>query len=185
MPLTRSLKGLISKEWALMNLGVTALMVKPLSKRAQLLLSSIMTWAMLSDPLQWVSGSEFKKGTFWDVLRLEEPCLGMLAEWLLVSERPGLSSFLSPLSHLNLLSGVLTEVFWMIPHEMVRATTSKTILILLLVQLTCIGKMNNIPNRLIYSSTSTWGFYVLPSLRLSLFFPFWLCTWVFLSFFLL
>ena len=96
MPLTRSLKGPMSKEWASMNSRVTALMVAPLSKRAQLLSSSILTWAMFSGPLKWVSGSGIKKGAFQDVPRLKEPCLGMLAEQLLVSEGPGLPSFVIP-----------------------------------------------------------------------------------------
>ena len=175
MPSTRSLTGLTSKEEALRNLGITALMVQPLSKRAQLLSSSILTWAMFSGPLQLVSGSGFKKGNFQDILWLGEPFLGMIAEWLLVSEGSSLLSLSSILSHLNSFSGSLTEIFQTIPHEIVKATTSKTGLILLLVQLNCIGKMNNIPNRLICSSNCTWGFHVLASWRLGSFFPFWLC----------
>ena len=75
-----------------MSSGVIALMVELLSNRAQLLSSSILTWAMFSGPLQWVSGSGFKKGAFQDVFMLEEPHLGALAEWLLASEGPSLPS---------------------------------------------------------------------------------------------
>ena len=105
MPSTRSLNGLTSKEWALMNSGVTAFMLEPLYNRAQLLSSLILTQAMFSSPLQWVSGSGFKKGPFWDILMHKEPHLGMLAEWLLTSEGSSIPSFSSPLLHLNTLSG--------------------------------------------------------------------------------
>ena len=100
---TRLLKGPTSKEQALMNLGVTALMVETLSKRAQLLSSLILTQAMFSGRLQWVSGSWFKKGAFWDILRLKE-LQGMLAEWLLVSEGSSLPSLSPSLSCLNSIS---------------------------------------------------------------------------------
>ena len=48
-------------------------MVEQLSKRTQLLSLLILTWAMFSGPLQWVSGSGFKKAAFQDVLTLKEP----------------------------------------------------------------------------------------------------------------
>ena len=105
MPSTRSLKGLMSKEWASMSSGIMALMVEPLSKGVQLLSSSILTWAMFSGPHQWVSRSGFNKGALWDVLRLKEPHPEMLAEWLLVSEGPSLPSLSSPLLHFDSLSG--------------------------------------------------------------------------------
>ena len=95
----------MSKEWASMISVFTALMVKTLSKRAQLLSASIQTQAMFSSPPHWVNGLRFKKGTFWDVFRLWEPCLGMPVEWLLVSEGSGLFSLLSPLLYLNSLFG--------------------------------------------------------------------------------
>ena len=95
----RSLKGPMPKGWASTNSGVTAFMVEPLSKRAQLLSPSILAQAMFSGPLHWVHGSGFKKGTFWDVFRPWEPCLGMLIEQLLVSKGPSLPSLFSPLSH--------------------------------------------------------------------------------------
>ena len=73
----RLLKGPTSKEHILMNSGVTLLMVEPLSKiRVQLPSSLILTWAMFSDPLQGMSGSGFRKGTFLDIFMLGEYHLG-------------------------------------------------------------------------------------------------------------
>ena len=79
-------------------------MAEPLSKRAQLLSSSIQTQAMFSGLLRWLSGSGSKKGTFWD-FRPWEPHPRTLVEQLLISERPSLPSSLSPLSCLNLPFG--------------------------------------------------------------------------------
>ena len=96
----------MSKEQASMNPGpgVTILMVKPLSKRAQLLSPSILTLVMFLGPLHWVSELGFKKGTFWDAFRLWKPHLGMQVGWLLISEGSGLPSLSSPFLHLKSLS---------------------------------------------------------------------------------
>ena len=73
-------------------------MVKPLSKRDQLLSPSILTLAMFLGPLHWVSRLGFKKGTFWNVFRLWEPHPGMPVKvTLLTSEGSSLPSLLSPL----------------------------------------------------------------------------------------
>ena len=137
-----------------MNSGVTALMVESLSKRAQLFSSLILSKAVFSHQLQCVCGSGFKKGVFQDVLMYEESCLDALAEHLLASEGPGLSSLSSPFHILTHFLVSLTKVFQTSSHEMVRVTTSETILIFLLIQLNCIGKTNHIPNRLICFSNS-------------------------------
>ena len=139
---------------------------------------------MFSNPLYQVSGSGFKKGTFWDVLGPWEPCPGMPVEWLLVSEGPGLPSLLSPLS--------FKLTFWVILLRSFRqsfmrwsglpTTTSETILIIPLMQLDCVDKMDNIPNQLICSSSSTQRFCIFSSWRLGLLFPFQLCAQVLLSF---
>ena len=99
----------------------------------------------------------------------------MPVEWLLVFEGPGPPS-LSPLLHfLGGLAKILQTVF----HKMVRTTTSKTILIFLLIQLNCFGKMDNIPTQMICFSNSTWGSCILSDLSFSLFFLFCLYAWVF------
>ena len=71
--------------------------------RAQLSSPSIWTLAILSGLLHWLSGLGFKNGTFWDVVRLWEPTLGVLVGWQLVSEGSGLPSLSSPTLHLNSL----------------------------------------------------------------------------------
>ena len=83
------------------NSRVTELLVEPLSKKAQLSSPSIWTKAILSGPFPQLSELGFKKETFWDVLRLWDPHLGILVGWLLVSEGSGLPSSLPPLSCLN------------------------------------------------------------------------------------
>ena len=103
VPSDRLLTGPMSKEQTSTKSGVTAMMVELLSKRAQLSSPSMQTQAILSGPLYWLSWSGFKKGTFWEIFRLWEPCLRMPVEWLLVSEGSGLPSLLSPLLHLNSL----------------------------------------------------------------------------------
>ena len=65
---------------------------------------------------------------------------------------------------------------------MVRTTTSETVLIFPLIQLNHVGKMDNIPNHLIYSFNSTWGFCILSRWRIGLFFLFCLYAWVFFTF---
>ena len=77
-----------------MNPRVTTLMVKPLSRRCQLLSPSILTWVMFLGLLHQVSGLGIKKGTFWDIFRLWQPCLRMPVEWLLVSEGSSLHDLL-------------------------------------------------------------------------------------------
>ena len=78
-------------------------MVEPLSNRSQLISPSIQTLAILSGLLHWLSRSGLKKGTFWDIFRLWEPHLGMLVEWLMVSEGSRFPSSSPPLLCLNLL----------------------------------------------------------------------------------
>ena len=130
-------------------------MVKPLSKRAQLLSPSILMQAMFSGPLYQVSRLGFMKETFLDIFRPWEPHLGMPVEKLLVSKGIGFPSLLSPLSHVNSLQAVLLRSLGTIFHEMVRTTTSETISIFPLTQLDGIGKTDNIPNPLICFSSST------------------------------
>ena len=115
---------------------------------------------------------------FWDVFRLWEPHLGMPVEWLLVSEGSGLPPLSSPLSHLNSL---LWWPFWD-PLD----------------NLSQDGQECHIQNNFSFPSDTTqlhqqnwpysWladllhqfhlGFLVFSLWRLSLFFPFWLYTWV-------
>ena len=113
----------MSKEHALGDSRVTALIVEPLSKRAQLLSSSILTQAMFSGPHQQASGSGFKKGVFHDVLMLKASHLGMPTEQQLASEVLSLPSLPSPLSCLNTLSGQIC-------YEVIRAPTPEAVLVL-------------------------------------------------------
>ena len=61
---------------------------------------------------------------------------------------------------------------------MVRTTTSETISVFLLVQLNCIGKMDDIADQLSCFTNFTQGVSVFSLWRLSIFFPFWFYTWV-------
>ena len=169
----------MSKEQTSMNSGVTALMVKPLSKRPQLLSPSILTQAMSSGPLHWVSGSGFKKGTFMNVFRLWEPCLGMPVEQLLVSEGSDLPSLSSPLLHLN-------SLFWWSCWDPLNNLSQDgqdchiwSNFVFFLVQVDWDGKTDDIPNWLICSTKSTGDFWVLFIGRLGTFCLLCLCTQVF------
>ena len=135
-------------------------MVEPLSKRAQLSSPSIQIQAMLSSLLHQLSGPGFKKGTSSDVFKHKESYPGMRFVQLMLSGGPSLPFSLSPLSHLNLFFGDLAKIIWRILHKMVRTTTTETILVLLLVQLNCIGKMHNIADELICSTNSIWDFLI-------------------------
>ena len=102
------------------------MIVEPLSKTAELLSPSMLPQAMFSGPLHQVSGLGFKKRTFWDVLRLWEPHLGMLSDYWFLR---GLASLLfHPLFYIEThFLGALAEVLRTIFHEIVRTTTSKAI----------------------------------------------------------
>ena len=84
---------------------VTALIIEPLSKRAQLLPSSILTQATFSSLHQQASGCGPKKGVFCNVLMLGAPHPGMPTEQQLAFEGLSLPSLPSPLSCWNMLSG--------------------------------------------------------------------------------
>ena len=177
--MTRSLNGQTSKGQALMNYGVTALTIEPLSKRTKQISSSILTWAMFSGPYQHVSGSGFKKGVFCDVLMLEASHLEIPTEWQLVIEGLSFPSLLSPLSCLSTLSrqGLLAS-FETILYEMVRTSTLEAVLIFLLIWLNCSSKANYVLNGLISFFYSVWLLYILISWRLCPSFLFLSCIWI-------
>ena len=88
-----------------------------------------------------------------------------------------------PLFHIKTCYlGSLAEILQTASYKEVRTTTPETIFIFPLIQLYCIGKMDDISDWLIGFTNRTWGFQVLFIWRLSLFFPFWLYTWVLFSF---
>ena len=147
-------------------------MVEPLSKRAQLLSQSVLTQAIFSGLLQWVSWSGFKKGVFLDAFRLEEPHPGILAVQQMVSEGP-VSLLHCPLFHIQTFPTSL----W-ISYEMFRTGPSKTISGFLLVQLYCVSKVDNVADQLICSTKTTGGFWVFCR-RLNFLLQFRLGIWVF------
>ena len=113
------------------------------------------------------------KGAFHDILRLK------LAEQLLVSEGPSLLSLSSPLLHLNLhfLGGLAEVSSDNLSQGGQDYHASETISIFPFDTTGLhLGKTDTyMPNQLICSSKSTWGFLASSfSWRLSLFFPFWL-----------
>ena len=145
------------------NPGVISLMVKPLSKRAQLLSPSILIQAMFLDPLHQVCQLVLRKRTFWDISRLWKLHPGMLVEWLLVSE--GSTSLFWCPHFLGSLAEILQEIF----HQMVRTITSEAISVFLWYSSTTLAKMDGILNGLIISTNPTQGFWVLFTWRLSIF----------------
>ena len=102
----------------------------------------------------------FKKGVLPDVFRLKEPHPGTLAVQQIVSEGPS-PLLCHPLLHIETcLLGNFAHILRTISHKVVGAATSKTILGLLLVQLHCISKMDNVADWLICSTKTTGGFLV-------------------------
>ena len=153
LPSDKLLKGPTSNEQTSTNSRVTTLMVELLSIGAQLLSPSILTWAMFSGLLHQLSGL----GTSSGLGSLVQGCQ-LNNYWFL---RGPASLLHCPLFCIQThSSGSLAEILQTISDKVVRTTTSKTISIFLLIQLNCIGKIDNIANWLICSTNPTQCFWV-------------------------